>query len=156
MSIFLTPPSNNESAKAAFTKAQKIGGRYVEGEQEISEDPYYSLEYALFLKSRFEKGEPAISKSAKLSATYAVKVIRGRFELGEKAISTNPYFTCAYLALSLSGVKVESIHREMLKNALGSHKEDYWTKEYFRYMEYLDGRGKEPYWVSKNSHINWF
>ena len=151
------PPKKGEfyeKAKEAFLIAQKMGSRYVEGEEDISKDPHYSVEYAKVV-GRFEKGEPSIAKDPKLSTYYAMKVLKGRFILGEPAIAQSPYYTCAYSIHVLKGAKVDTIHHSMLKRGI-TDRNNYWVKEYCRYMEYLDGRGEKPYWADENAAVNWF
>lgn len=161
MGIYIEPPSStngygkNKKAKDAFEHAQKIGQRYPEGEDDIAQDLFYSSQYARLI-GRFEKGEITLSKDAKFSAYYAIKIIEGRFELGEPAISKSAYYTCAYVLLALDGAKIESINRAMMSRAISDEKENYWVKEYFRYMQYLDGQGSKPYWADKKAAINWF
>lgn len=148
------PKISSSDAKEAFLVAQKLGGRYLEGEEAISKDPEYSVEYSKIV-GRFEKGEQSIAKDSKLSTYYAIKVLKDRFVLGEKAISENAYYACAYSVYVLKGLKVASIHRSMLQKGI-SEKNNYWVKEYCRYMEYLEGRGSKPYWADENAAINWF
>lgn len=157
MGIYLTPPEKgkaNPEAKEAFLTAQRLGTSYPEGEDDIAKDPYYSVEYSKIV-GRFEKGEPAIANSAKLSAYYAVKILKDRFILGEPAIATSAYYSCAYITYLLKGKKVDVIHRSMLQKGIVD-KDNYWVKEYCRYMEYLSGQGEMPYWADENAAINWF
>jgi len=140
-------------AKEAFLVAQKLGSRYIEGEDIISKDPYYSVEYSKII-GRFEKGESAIATSPKFSTFYAVKILKGRFVLGETSIAESPYYSCAYSVYVLKGSKNDVIHRSMLKRGI-VEKDNYWVKEYCRYMEYLEGRGPKPYWADENAAINW-
>jgi len=157
MGIYLMPPDKDRvspEAKEAFLVAQKLGSRYTEGEYVISQDPYYSVEYSKIV-GRFEKGEPAIATSPKLSTYYAVKVLKNRFLLGETAIAESAYYSCAYSVYILKGVKNDLIHRSMLKKGI-VEESNYWVKEYCRYMEYLEGRGSKPYWADENAAINWF
>ena len=157
MGIYLMPPEKNSyspDAKEAFLVAQKKGGRYPEGEKLIAEDPHYSVEYSKIV-GRFEEGERSIAKDAKLSTYYAVGVLKSRFVLGEPAIAESAYYSCAYSIYVLKGLKVDLIHRSMLQKGI-IEKNNYWVKEYCRYMEYLEGRGTKPYWADENAAINWF
>lgn len=157
MGIYLTPPEHGryfEKAKQAYLVAQKLGSRYPEGESDIAKDPFYSVEYAKIV-GRFELGEHSIAKNAKLSTYYATKVLKDRFILGEEAIANSAYYSCAYLVYVLKGKKVDTIHMSMLKKGI-TEKDNYWVKEYCRYMEHLSGRGERPYWADENASINWF
>jgi hypothetical protein len=146
--------SSSEAAKQAVLIAQKKGSRYLEGEDEISKDPFYSIEYARTI-GRFEKGEPIIATDPKLSAYYAIKILRGRFLLGERAIAQSAYYTCAYCVYILKGEKVEEIHHAMLKKGI-TESSSYWVREYCRYMEHVEGKGEKPYWADESAAINWF
>ena len=157
MGIFLMPPDKGdfyEKAKEAYLIDQKMGSRYYEGEDDISKNPHYSVEYAKMV-GRFEKGEPSISRDPKLSTYYAIKILKDRFVLGEESIAKSAYYTCAYSIHVLRGLKVDIIHHSMLKKGI-TDKNNYWVKEYCRYMEYLNGQGERPYWADENAAVNWF
>ena len=159
MGIYLTPPKyirefSSNDAREAFLIAQKMGKRYEEGEESISSSSVYSVEYSKIV-GRFEQGEPKIAEDPKLSTYYALNVLKARFVLGEMAIAQSPYFSCAYCARILKGVKVDVIHLSMLKKGIADQN-NYWVKEYCRYMEYLEGRGEKPYWTDEGAAINWF
>lgn len=123
-------------------------------ERLISLSPEYSVEYATIV-GRFEKGEESISSSAKLSTYYAIHVLKNRFLKGEKEIAKSPYYSCAYSLFAMNGEKNDLIHRSMLEIGI-REKNNYWVREYCRYMEHLKGEGEKPYWADRNAAINWF
>lgn len=143
----------SKKARDAYLIAQKMGGRYLEGEEDIAEDPHYSVEYSKII-GPFKKGEPSIAKDPKLSAYYAAKILKSRFILGEPTIAESAYYSCAYSVYVLKGQKVDIIHHSMLKKGISDS--SYWVKEYCRYMESMDGRGEKPYWADETAAINWF
>lgn len=142
---------DHEKAKRAFY-SESLSKE--EKEDTISLDSYYSTEYARIIGVPFHKGEASIAKDAKLSTLYAVDVIHGRFILGEKIISKNSRFSCVYSLLVMKGKKNDLIHRSMMEMGI-RQPNDYWVRQYFRYMEHVAGKCEPPFWVLSH-RLDWF
>lgn len=142
---------HHEEAKKAFY-SESLSKE--EKEDAISLDSFYSMEYAKIIGIPFYKGESSIAKDAKLSTLYAVDIVRDRFILGEKSVSKNPRFSCVYSLLVMKGKKNDLIHRSMIETGIRKPN-DYWVKQYFRYMEHISGNCDPPFWVLSN-RLDWF
>jgi len=74
-----------------------IKGRWIEGEDTIKTDPYRAYEYACYvIKGRWLEAEDIIKTDAQASYQYARDVIKGRWEEAEDIIKTDPLFWKLY------------------------------------------------------------
>ena len=120
------------SAARALEYAKKHGKLDAHGENLISQNAYYSYDYAKnVIKGRFELGEKAISQDAEFSYLYARDVIKGRFELGEKAISQNSCYSYDYAKDVIKGKLPEDWHNKMIMWAM---EDDEYAKKYLEFI----------------------
>ena len=79
-----------KSTKYAYKYASEVlKGPFPAGEEIISKDIYFALEYAKYVLKgkKFPAGEEAISNDEQYSYLYARDILKGPFPLGEDAIS---------------------------------------------------------------------
>ena len=70
--------------------AVELPERWLEVEDWIAKDEWYSMEYAeKVMKGPFPAGEPAIATHPRLSYRYAEEILKGRFKAGEARIIEN-------------------------------------------------------------------
>ena len=60
------------------------------GLEHVAKSSLYSFIYAMFVRSRFPLGEPAISKRYEYAYSYALEILKGRFLLAEPSIVKRP------------------------------------------------------------------
>lgn len=117
-----------------------------------------ALRASLELGKRIPGLESIIAESPSHSVLYAKDVLRDRFILAEETIASNPYYVCAYLSELNLKKAPENIHRIMLSYGIVSNLDDdknYWVKQYFKFCDYVDGKENKPWWLSRETVVNW-
>jgi hypothetical protein len=80
------------------------------GQKSISKSAESSYEYAKVAGERFPAGEKTISENPTFSLRYAIEIVKGRFELGEESISTDSRLMRQYWEHVIN--KDKSIHNK--------------------------------------------
>ena len=85
------------NVKEVYEYAQKIKGRFPEGEALLLTNAKYAYLYAAYIiKGPWPEGEEVISKDAESAYKYALRVLKRPWNKGRKAINKNPWFREKY------------------------------------------------------------
>ena len=121
-----------KAAKEAYHFAKENGKLDAQGENVISQDAYYSYNYAFdVIKGRWIEAEEIIKTRPNFAYHYALNVIKGRWELGENTISQSAKFSY-YYAHIIKNKLPESWHNKMIMLAMNN---DYWAKKYLEFIK---------------------